>query len=487
MSIQLQLDRKSTIPLQDQLFDQLRRMILNGTLKPNSRVIATRFLAEQIGVSRTTVLLAYERLISEGYLETRPAIGTFVAATLPATQLHPPSSEAPLGTPRQACIRPVIFHPPTSLLAQAEDGFIDFSPRRFETAQLLPPKLWLKGIRNVFESGAASFANVPPPAGILALRRAIADHVAATRGIVATSEQVIVVDGRLQACNFVAHLFQRRGDRVMLECPCEEHVAAFFAARGAELSPVPVDEDGLKTDLLPEGPASLGYVTPARQNPLGGTMPLSRRKALIEWARDVGSYIIEDDSDGELRYYGTQPPPLIALDPYGLTFFVGSFAKTLGAGLGLGYLIVPPEFVDSVLAIKTFAEGGRQWLEQMVIADLLQSGQYDHHLRRLRKQNLERRDALISSLQTVFDGVHLIGTDVGIQLSWVLPEQFLEVSALCEHARARGVILKGVSSGFLPDSIHRGLHERTVLFEYANVPTEQIRQAIIRLGDGVST
>lgn len=486
MNMQLQLDRSSDVPLQDQLFEQLRRMILLGQLKPNSRVIATRFLAEQIGVSRTTVLIAYERLISEGYLETRPAVGTFVSATQPEYGRLESGPAANSNVPRQASLRPAAFaglsaHPP-----EAEDGAIDFTPSQTERAPLLSPKLWLKGIRNVFENVGDAICNPQPPAGVPALRQVIADRLATTRGMVVTPEQVIVVDGRQQACNFVSHLFQRRGERVVVECPGDEHAALFFAARGAELAAVPVDEQGLVTDELPKGPASLAYVTPARQDPLGGTLPLARREALIEWAREACCYVIEDDGDGELRYFGSSPPPLMALDPYGLVFHVGSFFKTLGAGLGLAYLVVPPEFTAAVLAIKSFAEGGRQWLEQMVIADLLASGQYDHHLRRLRKQNLLRRDCLIEALRSHFGSIRLIGTDVGTQLTWLLPDEFPAAGVLCDIARAHGVILKSASPGLSAQNLKCRLHDRALLLEYANIPIENLRHGIARLAQAIN-
>ncbi len=486
MNMQLQLDRESWIPLQDQLFEQLRQMIVRGTLKPNSRVVATRFLAEQIGVSRTTILLAYERLISEGYLETRPAIGTFVSARPPETTKRDSSYGADSNVSRQASLRPSIFNSAAFRPPKTPEGFINFSPQLYETERLLPEKLWLKGIRNVFESAEGALQIPPPPAGVEQLRRVIVDHLAVTRGLVVSPDQVIIVDGSHQACSFVAHLFQRRGDAVVLESPGDDHIATFFEARGAELVPVPVDENGIETDRLPNISACLAYVSPARQNPIGGTLPLRRREALIEWARKAGCYLIEDDSDGDLRYFGMPPPPLMTLDPYGLVFLVGSFSKTLGAGLGLGYLVVPPEFVDGILTIKTFAEGGRQWLEQMVIADLLAGGQYDHHLRRLRKQNLERRDCLLAELRTHFGDVRLIGTEVGSQLSWVLPDEFPIAKVLCEVARAHGVILKGVVDRFAAPQPANQFHDRTLLIGYANLPMARILQGIARLAEALT-
>ena len=481
MNLPLQLDRAAPIPLQDQLFEQLRQLILGGRLKPNSRIIATRFLAEQIGVSRTTVLLAYERLISEGYLETRPAIGTFVCST-PPRHPKPESVRSSFSDiPRQASLHPHLFQCSPMSHAEVPDGFIDFSPARYDSSHLLPAKVWLKGMRNVFEREPEGLAKPQPAAGVLPLRRVIVDYLAATRGIMASPEQVIIVVGRRQACSYVAHLFQRRGDRVVVESPGDESIIGFFKARDADLIHVPVDEHGLETDRLPLGSVSLAYVTPARQNPLGGTMPQSRREALLGWARKAGAYVIEDDSDSEFRYHGTTPQPLAALDPYGLVFYTGSFAKTLGAGLGFGYLVVPSEFADAMVALKSMGEDGCPWLEQMVVADLLTSEEYDHHLRRVRKTYLERRDCLIQALRTNFGDVHLIGTEIGTQMTWLLPDQFPAAKAMCDAASAHGVNIERVigESPLLPGTSR--YHDKALVLGYAGLTTEQLRHGIARL------
>ena len=483
MNLPLQLDRGASIPLQDQLFEQLRQLILTGKLKPNSRVIATRFLAEQVGVSRRTVLFAYERLISEGYLETRPAVGTFVCSTPPKQSKPQSSSNLLTDIARQSSLHPATFRNPPTPRPRIPDGIIDFNPSRFDASHLLPSKVWLQGMRSVFANDPDGLATPQPAAGVASLRQVIADYLAATRGIMASPEQVIIVVGRRQACNLVAHLFQRRGDRVVVESPGDASVVSFFEARNAELIRVPVDEHGLETDRLPKGPVSLAYVTPARQNPLGGTMPQSRRMTLIEWARTAGAYLIEDDSDSEFRYHGTTPQPLAALDPYGLVFYTGSFAKTLGPGLGLGYLVAPSEFLDPIIAMKSMAEDGCTWLEQMVVADLLTSGEYDHHLRRVRKIYLERRDCLIQALRTRFGDVHLIGVEIGTQLTWLLPEQFQSARAVCEAARAHGVNMECAISE--PAEACR-YHDKAVVFGYAALTTEQLQQGIARLADALA-
>ena len=359
---------------------------------------------------------------------------------------------------------------------------VDFSPSRFDASHLLPAKVWLRSMRNVFERDPDGLAQPQPAAGLRVLRTVIADYLAATRGIMVSPEQLIIVGGQRQACSLTAHLFQRRGDRVVVEAPGDDSIDDFFKARGADLVHVPVDEHGLQTVDLPNGPISMAYVTTVRQNPLGGTMPPTRCSALIEWAREVGAYLIEDDSDSELRYHGTTPQPLTALDPYGLVFYAGSFAKTLGAGLGLGYLVVPSEFVGAILEIKSMAGDWCPWLEQMVVADLLTGGEYDHHLRRVRKVYLERRDTLIQALRMHFGDVHLIGTEIGTQLTWVLPAWLPSAQTVCDLARANGVNVEGVVGETVKSC---RFHDRAVILGYAAMTPEQLRHGVALLAEAI--
>jgi GntR family transcriptional regulator/MocR family aminotransferase len=485
MNLALHLDRHAPVSLQDQLFEQLRQLILTGKLKPNSRVIATRFLAEQTGVSRTTVLRAYERLISEGYLETLPTIGTFVSSA-PLARSKPPSDQiASSEPPRHGDLYPSSFRFSLARRSHVADCEIDFSPSRSDATHLLPPKVWLHAIRDVFEREPDGLAKLQPAAGVPALRRIIVDYLAATRGVMASPEQVMIVAGRRQACTLVAHAMLRRGDHVVVESPGDDDIGAFFKARGAELVHVPVDEQGLETDRLPDGPASLAYVTPARQNPLGGTLPPSRREALLDWAREAGACIIEDDCGSDFHYHGTAPQPLTALDPYGLVFYAGSFARTLGAGLGLAYLVVPHKFIDAIVGTKSVAEEGEPWLGQMVMANLLSSGEYDHHLRRVRKIYLERRDCLIEALRTQFGDVRLIGADMGAQLTWLLPDHFPSARAACEAANGHGVNIERVACGNPALDGACRYHDKALVFGYAALTPSQLRQGVTRLGEAL--
>jgi GntR family transcriptional regulator/MocR family aminotransferase len=471
MNLAIHIDRDAPASLQDQLFEQLRQMIMNGRLKPNARLIATRFLAEQAGVSRTTVLLAYERLISEGYLETRPTVGTFVSANPPALEgaanVAVPTFERTSASPATKAA------PPTPAF--------DFGRDATDGSNLLSERALLLTIRTALADRSCSLGGVQPAEGLLALREAIAERLTTGRGLMVSPEQVLIVGGRRQALSLAAHATVRRGDRVVLDWACEADILDFFRARGADKVFAAADADGLRVDRLPDGPTALAFVTPSRQGPFGVDMSLQRRAKLLGWANRTGAFIVEDECDAELRYHGAPPPPLANLDGAGRVFYVGSFAKTLGAAMGLGYLVVPHDLVERVLAIKAMTETNGAVLEQMVLARMLRDGGYDHHLRRVRRLYLERRDALIEAMGAHFGAVRLTGTEIGTELTWLLSGEAPSARAAAERARLCGVRVEPPLQRETAPSADRPFDDKALVLSYAGLGPQQIRQGVARL------
>jgi GntR family transcriptional regulator/MocR family aminotransferase len=477
MHLPIALDRDRAEPLQNQLYEQLRGLIIARRLKANSRLIATRFLAEKLGISRTTVLLAYERLISEGYLETRPAVGTFVCSVLPDLAPAPQINDnRTVDLLPQMMFRPPLLRNIPPVREASEPAAIDFwgGP----DFRAFPLRTWQRINQHVLEWYGKGISRPPPSAGIGPLRNAIADWLAAHRGIVVDSEQIIIVAGAQQAYNIAARLFLKPGDRVVIEAPGHSEASCLFESLGASQYPVPVDEHGILIEHLPDGPTSLGYVTPSHQNPIGGTLPIERRELLIEWARNAGAYLIEDDCDGDFRYRGMGPPSLKSLDPYGLTLYTGTFSKTLGAGLRLGYLVVPLELAPAAIAVKALLDNGSPWLEQMVLAEFIISGEYDRHLRRVRKTYLERRDCLISALRAHFGDVQLAGVDAGTHLAWLLPPSLPPAATIQEAARLRGIGVYTVLDNPITTPFERRYADNTLLLGYSSLEPHQIRDGI---------
>ena len=483
MNLPIHLERNSSESLQDQLFEQLRVMIVTGKLKPNTRVIGTRFLAEQTGVSRTTVLLAYERLIAEGYLETRPAVGTYVCTDLPDDPIV--KEEVGLSQEhilRQSSLRPPVFYGRCATLPPASEAF-PFDFRDSPSVSPLLLKSWLRTSQRMLEYYSDGFMRYPPPAGLEPLRSAIADWLAARRGLAVSRDQVIVVAGCQQAYNIAGRLLLREGDRVVVENRAPTNVLHLFESMGAKLVHAPVDEEGIDVASLPDGDVTLACLTPSHQNPLGSTLSLERRGQIIEWARRSRTYLIEDDCSSEFRYQGSAPSPLLSIDPYGLVFYVGTFSKTLGAGLRQGYLIVPPEFIDTAVALKSLLDNGCPWLEQMILADFISSGEYDIHLRRLRKTYLERRDLLIDALTRQFGACHLVGTEGGTHLTWMLPAGLPPAYAICTAARQRGVFIEALPDGLADFS----MTESGLMLGYSMLNDRKLHEGIEHLANVLET
>jgi GntR family transcriptional regulator/MocR family aminotransferase len=247
------------------------------------------------------------------------------------------------------------------------------------------------------------------------------------------------VSGLQQALTVAATLAGIAGRTVLTESPGDRRAIGLFDSLGALRRDCPVDEHGLDTERLPPEGAALVHVTPSRQRPLGGLLPLERREKLLEWAARHNSVIIEDDSDGDFRYAGSVPPSLFSLDTRGAVIYLRGFSETLSAGLRLAYLVLPTALLEPALRLKAGMDDGTAWLEQRVLTDFIASGDYDRHLRTVRKTLLERRDTLIAALNRCLGGVPLWGTGSGTHVAWPLSDARYDGASLVLAAAERGV------------------------------------------------
>lgn len=484
MQLTLRIDPLSRQSLQQQLFEGIRRRILDGHLRPGMAVPASRALSEQLGVSRNTVVLAYERLIAEGYLQTRPAFGTFVNRDLPEQALRSTREEAPLPEPAGA---PAVRQPP-AVRARAQrvvnpnhhQLLIDFWVGRPDP-HTFPTKTWRRLLLHHLATGGQPLTEYGDPAGLLALRRAIADYLGPARGIRAEPQQILIVAGIQQALNIAALLLVREGGEVVLECPCYQGAAYVFEQHGARLRPVPVDARGLIAGELPRSAVSLAYVTPSHQYPLGGTLPLERRVRLLEWACESGAYIVEDDYDSDFRHVGSPLTALAGLDRSGHVIYLGTFSKSIGAGLRLGYMVLPYALVEASRIVKALLDNGNPWLEQAVLADFIASGSYDHHLRRIRQLYRARRDCLIEALRARFGPVRLSGLEGGMHIVWHLPAHFPEAPEIQSLALQARVGVYALDGGAATDFGRTDYRRRTLLLGYSSLNETRIREGVERL------
>jgi GntR family transcriptional regulator / MocR family aminotransferase len=477
MLLPIVIDKVSAVSLQDQLSDQLRKFILDGVLAPGTRVATSRELARQFGISRNTVTLSYERLIGEGYLLTRPASGTFVAEVLPSGDAAPSSSSQHEGggsVPR----RPTVFRG-QSLPRPFGRFEFDFGLGSADPS-LFPTREWRRHILSVLDHHGGRMGNPQPPAGEPKLRHAIARWLSEHRGIAATADDVLVVSGSQQAYNVATQLLLRPGDGVVVEAPCHMSAARVFEAAGASPLPVPVDERGIRSDLLPPG-AVLAYLTPSHQNPVGGTLPLDRREQVLAWARDNGAYVFEDDIGCEFHYDGWQPPSLKSMDRDGLVIYCGSFSLTLGAGLRLGYMVLPPELAAAALCAKTLLDNGSPWLEQAALANLIDAGSFARHVVRLQKLFHERRDHLVEVLGRQFADAEVIGVEAGTHVGLLLPEDFPDAEAIRMAAAEQSLNLHVAPPSSFDAAADPRYRRHTVYLGYGALPLDRIEPAVDRL------
>lgn len=432
MDLLINLDGQSSTPLQRQLYDALREAILGGRLVPGQKLPASRDLARSLGVSRTTVTLTYESLLTEGYLEAQTGAGTFVGRSLPDDLLRPASGPLRSGHRKQPAQSSAPKSPGKRLskfgqylksnepMGPPEEPPIQFSFGRPDIDEF-PMRQWLQLLNHHAKQRNLSLLELPKKSkGYLPLREAIAGYLARARAVKADPEQIIIVNGSQQALDLVARVMIEHGDKVAIEDPCFLGAKTIFEANGAKLCPLPVDENGIVLDQLREDtmPAvKLIYVTPSHQFPMGVSLCLPRRLELLSWAQRTGTYVIEDDYDSEFRYCGRPVPALAGLDQSESVIYVGTFSKTLFVSLRLGYLLVPRSLAGIFAHAKWVTDRHSPVLEQQVLADFITSGQYERHIRRMRALYERRRAIMLESLREHFgDNCKIFGENSGIHV-----------------------------------------------------------------------
>ncbi len=455
-------------PIYQQLYRWMREAILRGELQPGARLPATRTLAQDAGVSRNTILLVYDQLRAEGYVEGHVGAGTFVARELPDDVLRPPP-------PRSAHPEAVADGAALGISAYAKRAQIILSPSmapsvpnvRFDFRYGLPgvaefPRdIWRRLLARQARRFSSETSRYAHPAGLARLRQVIADYLRRARAVDCTEDRVIVVNGSQQALDLIARTLIDPGDKVLVEEPHYLGAREVFQAAGADLVPCPVDGDGLDIERAPPAAATarLAYVTPSHQFPTGAVMPLARRLALLAWARKTRAYVVEDDYDSEFRYGGRPVEAVQALDTAGQVIYVGTMSKTLFPSLRIGFLVLPPALLKPVLAIKHLSDRHTPTLPQSVLADFIAEGYFERHVRRARTQNARRRATLLEALARTFgDGVTVQGSNAGLHLvAWFPDRPAADTAKIVATAAAAGVGVYPISPYYLSAPQSAGL------------------------------
>lgn len=472
-------------PLYDRIYRALRQAILSGEMPRGMRLPSTRRLAEESGVSRNTVLLAYDQLLAEGYIRGLVGSGTYVASELPEEMLEAgdartaaasasPATAAALSSygQRISALDPGPTRPVEGVRYDFRYGL--------PGAQNVPFGVWRKLLSRRLRKASSRSIEYSAPEGLLDLRRAISSYLRRVRAVQCSPDNILIVNGSQQALDLAARVLLDAGDRVVIEDPHYLGARMVFLAAGAKLVPCPVDADGLDIEHAPRAAAKarLAYVTPSHQFPTGAVMPLARRLALLRWAQATQAWIIEDDYDSEYRYGGRPVEAVQALDGGRQVIYLGTLSKTLFPGLRLGYVVLPPALVAPFRKAKFLTDRHTPTLQQEVLADFISEGYFERHLRRTRTRNAARREALLEALRVhCGDRVQVEGSSAGLHmLIWLPKVAPAKLDEVVRRAAAAGVGVYAVAPNYLDRPKRAGL-----LLGYGSLEEEEIRQGIQRL------
>jgi GntR family transcriptional regulator/MocR family aminotransferase len=471
MNITLSLNPDDTIPLYRQIYAQIRENILSGQLPAGTPLPPSRTLAEQYHIGRVTVTTAYEQLQAEGFVNAQVGAGTCVAEQLPVP--HEPARFKPAFSNWGEGVASAVkgLEEPGGTKPEIDFGFGRSFPHIF------PYDIWRRLLARYLSTDDTMLSRYGSVAGFDPLRSAVADYLRRMRGVNCTTEQIVIVSGIQQALDILARLLLERGDEVLVETPGYPDALKLFQLHQAKLTALPVDTHGFPVEKIPSSSkARFAFVTPSNQFPKGGTMPLERRLALLQWAQQNEALVLEDDYDGELRYSEHPVAALQGLDQDGRVVYLGTFSKVLFPALRLGYVVLPQVLVAPFLQAKQLVDRGAPTLTQAAVADFITEGHFERHLRRLRKAYGRRRETLVDALQTFLPGkLQYSNVEAGLHIMAYLSKVNKE-EEIIQKAAERGV---GVYPG---QSYHiNRVSGPSILLGFSGLHEKDIREGIRRL------
>jgi len=446
-------DESAAPPLYRQIYEAIRAEILSGIYASGMRLPSTRELAQNLSVSRITVVNAYDQLLAEGYLEGRSGAGTFVAGELPETLLDAgqrvfDKAESPEAS---AVVRLSQFgkrlesRQLRSARTDAQTSFIPFQ-NGLTAVDEFPFEIWSRVSNRITRQPNRRLLGYGDPQGYAPLRDAVAAHLRSSRGVNCTADQVIITSGAQQALDLTSRIFLEEVATAVVEDPCYLEARNSFHATGAKILSVAVGKEGLDASQIPDDPSiRVVYVTPSHQYPLGITMSLSRRLALIEWARKANAWIIEDDYNSEFRFAGRPLASLQGLDSEGRVIYVGTFSKTIFPGLRLGCLVVPDQLVPVFANARALNDVHSSLNDQAVLAEFIAEGHFSRHLRRMRALYAERQSILIEQCRKeLTELLQVEKADAGMHIVGWLNDGVSD-KAVSAEGRKRGLRIAAVS------------------------------------------
>ncbi|MBD8899786.1 PLP-dependent aminotransferase family protein [Rhodanobacter sp. DHG33] len=464
-------------PHYSQLTRALKSAILSGRLSTGARLPSTRVLAEELGLSRITVLTAYEQLRAEGYIVGRVGSGSYVS-TSHAEPMLPRRAPAIPGTPLTRYAKRARQLADWSITTRHCDRRLDMQYGRSQ----INPTLGAIWGRELAWASTRTRLEYASNQGLPALREQVCDYLARRRGIRTTSDRVLIVSGTQQAISLTSRVLLDEGDEVGIEDPHYFGAWQQFGAHGASLQAIPTDHEGLVCSALPAQAPRLVMVTPSHQFPAGPALSLPRRQELLRYAQAKNCWIMEDDYDGELRYDSAPLPTLRSLDDDDRVIYVGTFSKVMFGALRLGYMVLPEALCDDFVNAKYLCDRGNPAIEQAALAHFMEDGGFERHLRYVTKELSARRRELIAGLQQyVGDRVQIADAHAGMHVTVWLPDYGHEqVDAVIAEAHGRGLGLYSIAPHYRKPPTVPGL-----ILGYCGLSRAQLHEAMQLFGESL--
>ena len=457
--IWLNIERQSKISLVIQVYSQIKSQILDGKIETGQKLPSTRKLALELGISRNSVMEAYDQLLAEGYINSKHGSGTRVADGI---YFKRPTKDEEIKE---------IFK------VERDTGYelIDFRSG-VPALDLFPKNDWGKILKEVCEKATDQSFMYSSPKGRIELRKAISQHLFRSRGITCFPEQIFITSGATQGASLISKLLFQAGASLNIEDPVN-HGLFNAVSSGYKINPIPVDNDGIMTDFLKEADnISFTYVTPSHQFPLGGILNIKRRIDLINYSRNTESFIIEDDYDSEFRYEGHPISSLYELDTERV-IYIGSFSKILAPSLRLGYIILPDSLILRFKHIKIYSDVHTETFGQLALAKFIEDGKLNKHITRMKKVYIKRQKILMEELNKNFEGKYIVsGNSTGMHM--IVELQDIEITEkFLSDTLKYGVKLYPVEY----HAIKKGSYTNKLIMGYGHLNEDDIKEGIARL------
>ncbi|RHR29534.1 PLP-dependent aminotransferase family protein [Clostridium sp. AF19-22AC] len=452
----INLQPKSEIPLYEQIYNYIKKDIQCGRILSGEKLPSTRSLSKYLEVSRSTVELAYEQLLSEGYVEAEPCRGYFASQIEELYQLKPASGEIAAEPQKEKRVYPY-----------------DFTPNGVDLKSF-PYNAWRKLSRECLLDDRAEMFRLGEPQGEYGLRSAICGYLHQARGVNCRPEQIIVGAGNDYLLMLLTTVIGQE-HKVALENPTYKQAYRLFKNLSYEVCTVDMDEKGMEIAKLTASQADIAFVMPSHQYPLGIVMPIKRRMSLLKWANEQeGRYIIEDDYDSEFRYKGKPIPALQGYDNHDKVIYMGTFSKSIAPAIRMSYMVLPGPLLELYRERSSFLSSTVSKVDQMILEKFIEDGYYERHLNKTRALYKNRHDTLLGSLKNLQDRCEISGENAGVHLLLHFRNTMKETE-LMERAAARGVKVYGLSEYFIGP--HKN-DQATILLGYANMNEEKIQEAV---------